>query len=100
MIIFPEYKENYNHVVNRFHDGFVSVAKLYYKKTGKEVSFVPMESLRCGKIDYQQISFAEAKGKYTSSGYFGKQVPTVDGHRIKMYDITANKPGDYAEIYI
>jgi len=42
----------------------------------------------------------DVKGKYTSTGYFGKQVPTVDGHRIKMYDITANKPGDYAEIYI
>jgi len=42
VIIFPEYKENYNHVVNRFHDGFVSVAKLYHKKTGKAIQFVPM----------------------------------------------------------
>ena len=42
VIIFPEFKENYNHVVNRFHDGFVSVAKLYYKKTGKAIQFVPM----------------------------------------------------------
>lgn len=31
----------------------------------KEVSFVPMESLRCGRIDYQEIAFLEAKGKYT-----------------------------------
>ena len=30
-----------------------------------EVSFVPMESLRYGKIDYQEIPFSEAKGKYT-----------------------------------
>lgn len=30
-----------------------------------EVSFVPMESLRNGTIDYQDISFKEAKGKYT-----------------------------------
>ena len=30
-----------------------------------EVSFVPMESLRCGQIDLQEIEFAEAKGKYT-----------------------------------
>ena len=30
-----------------------------------EVSFVPMESLRYGKIVYQEIPFSEAKGKYT-----------------------------------
>lgn len=30
-----------------------------------EVSFVPMESLRNGIIDYQDIPFKEAKGKYT-----------------------------------
>lgn len=30
-----------------------------------EVSFVPMESLRNGVIDYQDIPFAEGKGKYT-----------------------------------
>lgn len=30
-----------------------------------EVSFVPMESLRNGTIDFQEILFAEGKGKYT-----------------------------------
>lgn len=35
-----------------------------------EVSFVPMESLRCGQIDLQEIEFSEAKGKYT---YFGNE---------------------------
>lgn len=30
-----------------------------------KVSFVPMESLRNGAIDYQDIPFAEGKGKYT-----------------------------------
>ena len=33
-----------------------------------DVSFVPMESLRNGNIDYQTIPFRKAKGKYT---YFG-----------------------------
>ena len=33
-----------------------------------DVSFVPMDSLRNGNIDYQTIPFKEAKGKYT---YFG-----------------------------
>ena len=35
-----------------------------------DVSFVPMESLRCGQIDLQEISFSEAKGKYT---FFAKE---------------------------
>lgn len=30
-----------------------------------DVSFVPMESLRYGKIDLQEIPFSEGKGKYT-----------------------------------
>ena len=30
-----------------------------------DVSFVPMESLRYGKIDFQEIPFSEGKGKYT-----------------------------------
>ena len=35
-----------------------------------DVSFVPMESLRNGTIDYKTIPFLKAKGKYT---YFGNQ---------------------------
>lgn len=42
VIIFPEFKENYNHILNRFHDGFINVAKLYYKKTGQALQLVPM----------------------------------------------------------
>lgn len=39
------------------------------KMLDKEVSFVPMESLRNGAIDLKEILFAEGKGKYT---YFGE----------------------------
>ncbi len=42
VIIFPECYDPYNHIVNRFQDRFIDVAKLYYKRTGKAVSFVPM----------------------------------------------------------
>ena len=41
-IIFPEYHEEFNEIVNEFQDKFIDVAKLYYKKTGKELYFVPM----------------------------------------------------------
>ncbi len=42
VIIFPEHGIEYNHIVNDFQDRFVDVARLYYKKTGKELAFVPM----------------------------------------------------------
>lgn len=42
VIIFPEHNEPYNHIVCRFQDRFIDVAKLYEKKTKREVSFVPM----------------------------------------------------------
>lgn len=41
-VIFPECGETYNHIVYRFQEGFVNVARLYYRKTGKALCFVPM----------------------------------------------------------
>lgn len=42
MVIFPESYEPRNNIVYEFQDRFVDVAHMYYKKTGKNVSFVPM----------------------------------------------------------
>ncbi len=42
VIIFPECNDPHNHIVNDFQDKFIDVARYYYKKTGKELSFVPM----------------------------------------------------------
>lgn len=42
IIIFPECHGEFNDIVNEFQDKFVDVARLYYKKTGIELSFVPM----------------------------------------------------------
>ena len=42
VIIFPECYEPHNHIVYQFQNHFIDVAKLYYKRTGKAVSFVPM----------------------------------------------------------
>lgn len=42
LIIFPECDEPHNHIVYKFQDKFVDLAKLYYKKTGAELSFVPL----------------------------------------------------------
>lgn len=42
VVIFPEHEEGYNHILCRFQDKFIDIARLYHKKTGKELSFVPM----------------------------------------------------------
>ena len=42
VIVFPECYTPHNHIVYQFQDRFTDVAKLYYKRTGKAVSFVPM----------------------------------------------------------
>lgn len=43
-VIFADSEEKNNEIINRFNKGFVDVAKLYYKKYGKEVNFVPVYS--------------------------------------------------------
>lgn len=42
IIIFPECPTEYNEIVNEFQDKFIDIARLYYKKYKKEISFVPM----------------------------------------------------------
>lgn len=42
VVVFPECPEPYNHILYKFQDRFIEIARLYYKKTGKELSFVPM----------------------------------------------------------
>lgn len=42
VIIFPEHDAPYNHILCEFQDKFIDIARIYYKSTGKELSFVPM----------------------------------------------------------
>ena len=42
VIIFPECYTPYNNIVYQFQDRYIDVAKLYYKRTGKAVPFVPL----------------------------------------------------------
>ena len=42
IVIFPEHSVPHNHILCDFQDKFIDVAKLYYKKTGRELCFVPM----------------------------------------------------------
>jgi hypothetical protein len=42
LIIFPEKDEHYNNIVYEFQDRFIDLARMYYRRTGTALRFVPM----------------------------------------------------------
>lgn len=42
VVIFPEHDVPYNHILCEFQDRFIDVAKMYFKRTGKAIAFVPL----------------------------------------------------------
>lgn len=42
VVVFPEHDVPHNHIICDFQDRFIDIARLYYKKTGKALAFVPM----------------------------------------------------------
>ena len=53
MVIFPEHYDEHNNIVHDFQDKFVDLARFYYKKTGVELSFVPLYvAPKLGKLFY------------------------------------------------
>ena len=40
--IFPECPNDYNNIINEFQERFIDLAKFYYTRTKKLLSFVPM----------------------------------------------------------
>lgn len=42
VVVFPEHDVKHNHIIYGFQDKFIDIARLYHKKTGKALPFVPM----------------------------------------------------------
>ncbi|MBQ8836101.1 MAG: hypothetical protein IJ002_01170 [Clostridia bacterium] len=42
IVIFPEHDVKYNNIIYEFEEKFIDIAKLYYKRSGNELLFVPM----------------------------------------------------------
>ena len=42
VVIFPEKNERYNNILYAFQDKFIDLGRMYWKKTGETLSFVPM----------------------------------------------------------
>lgn len=51
VVIFPEHDVRRNHIIYDFQNRFIDIARLYYKRTGKALCFVPMYiAPRLGKM--------------------------------------------------
>ena len=95
LVIFPEENVHYNHILYDFQEGFVDVARLYYKKTGKEISFVPaylapsLKKIVFGKaIRYDGSAPAKAE-RDRISGYLKEEITrtaeSLPRHRVVPY---------------
>ena len=42
IVVFPEHDKPHNHIVCDFQDRFIDIARLYYRRTKKELTFTPM----------------------------------------------------------
>lgn len=102
VLIFPEWREPHNHIINRFQDKFIEVARTYYKKTGKELQFVPSYfAPKLGKIYIgKPVTFDSQKNAKEERAYIAdylmeeitKMAVALPEHVVVPYD---NKPKKY-----
>lgn len=83
VLIFPEKDEKYNNILYTFQENFINVAKLYYKKTGISLIFVPMyiapklNSMYIGKgIRFESINKIEEERKRISD-YLSDEITKI-----------------------
>ena len=83
IIIFPECPTEFNDIVNEFQDKFVDVARLYYKKHNKELSFVPMynaaklKTIVIGKPIKFDASMPVEEQRKIICGYIKNEITTL-----------------------
>lgn len=82
IVIFPEHDVKCNNIIYDFQDKFIDIARLYYKKTGKKLCFVPL-----------YIAPKMKKMYYGKGVYFNPEAVTEDERRricdYLMNEITA-----------
>lgn len=83
ILIFPEKDEKHNNILYQFQENFIDIAKLYYKKTGIALTFVPMyiapklKKMYIGKgISYQCENSIEEERKRISK-YLSDEITEI-----------------------
>lgn len=83
ILIFPEKDEKNNNILYQFQENFVDVAKLYYKKTGVSLTFVPiyiapkLKTMYIGKgIRFDSANSIEEERKRIA-GYLSNEITSI-----------------------
>ena len=107
VIIFPECYEPYNNIVYEFQPGFVDAAKHFYKKTGKDVCFVPFYNAPAlGKVCFgKSIRFDHENDKEAEKErictYLKEEITSIatalPRHRVVPYPNTPFRKRPYSK---
>lgn len=107
VVIFPECREKFNDVVNDFQQNFVDVAKIYYKRYNKEISFVPMyiaprlKTVVFGKPIKYNPNIDMAKQRVEICDYLKNEITalakSLPKHKIVVYDNVGRKNYKYSK---
>ena len=96
IIIFPESRKPHNSIVNQFQDKFIDTARFYYKRTGKELNFVPLYIAPALKTMYigqpvpfnSEASIEQERARITK--YLTEEITAIGEnlprHRVVPYD--------------
>lgn len=108
LIIFPEHDVPHNHIVCDFQEGFVEVARSYYKKTGKELAFVPMylapklKKMYLGKPIYFSSENSAKDERKRICEYLTTEITQIavdlPRHRVVPYNNVSKKQYGYNKI--
>lgn len=85
VVVFPEHDVRHNHIIYDFQDKFIDIAKLYYKRSGRKLPFVPLYIAPNRKTMYL--------GKPT---YFDPEAP-IDAERRRICDYLMTSITEIAE---
>ncbi len=83
VVIFPEKDEKHNNIVYEFQDKFIDVARLYYKKTGKSISFLPvyiapnLKSINFGRPIQYNVNAESDKERIRISKYLMAEISST-----------------------
>jgi len=83
VVIFPEHDVPYNHIVCQFQDKFIDVARLYHRRTGKALPFVPMyiapklKTMYLGKPTYFQPEAHAEEERQRISKYLMDEITRI-----------------------
>lgn len=101
IIIFPECSDDYNEIINEFQENFIDVAKLYYKRTNKELMFVPfyncpsLKKVVIGKPIKFNINNDFKEEKQMVISYFKNEITNIakqlPAHRVVPYKNISKK---------